>query len=215
MVSSQSAKEALERFFTALEESEQPIISISSLLPSPEEAETLFGTTKFDAIALREPFRRGIDVSPDVFNTLAEQASALLETGGIFALLASPPVLGERISRILHEGSKTELLTVLENAEAEFFSDPSAPWSWTGEMLEKALINRGFTVETTILEREEERLITEKDLALWFDKEKSTWGRSIEKALGRDFIKLREQFLTLIRQGPVLWRWKSLLFKGK
>ncbi|MDR2701900.1 MAG: AAA family ATPase [Spirochaetaceae bacterium] len=194
---------------------------MAELLPIPAEAENLFGTGKFDAIALREPFRREITASPEVFATLAEQAAALLETGGRLALLASPPVLGERVSRILRETGRDnavktehyleEILTALEKAETEFFT---GAWAWTGDMLEKTLAASGFAVTTTLLEREEERLITEKDLAVWFDGEKSAWGKAMETALGGGFADLHKLFLEKIRQGPVLWRWKSMLFKA-
>jgi putative ATPase len=222
LVSTQSAREALEifihnskRFAEGTEEAEKPLIKVQGIfLPSPAEAENLFGTGKFDAIAFRETFRRGMNASPEVFTALVEQATALLETGGRLAMLASPPVLGERISRILRETARApELLDALEKAEAAFFTGTAA-WAWTGGMFEKALATCGFTVTAALLEREEERLITEKDLAVWFDGEKSAWGKAMKTALGGGFADLQGLFLERIRQGPILWRWKSVLFKA-
>ncbi|MCL1928353.1 MAG: AAA family ATPase [Treponema sp.] len=224
IVSSQNAKEALERFADVLDVVEKPIIVPSStILPNPTEAETLFGTQVFDAIALREPFRRGINASQEMFDALAEQAAVLLEKGGLLALLASPPILGERISRILQynnppvvaklKGHATKLLEALKKAEISFFNDPA--WSWTGRMLEKAFTGKGFTIKTTILDRKEERFITEKDLDKWFNVEKSAWGKTMQAALGEGFIQLRDLLLGQIQQGPVLWHWKSLLFKTR
>ena len=247
LVSSQSAKDALERFAEVLDVVEKPIIKINELhelnrmsdsnpvsirdnsrhsliqketitiLPSPAEAEAAFGTPVFDAIALREPFRRGLNASPEVFAALAGQAAVLLSKGGVLAILASPPVLGERISRILKgttalKDRKTELVFALEKAESAFFNNPSAPWSWTGDTLGQALADNGFSVETSILDREEERLITEKDLDKWFNPEKSSWGKAMQTALGEGFGELRGIFLERIQQGTVLWRWKSILF---
>jgi hypothetical protein len=157
---------------------------------------------------------------------LAEQAAALLAKGGVLVLLASPPVLGEHISRILKDNNKfakpsksmnkkTQLLDTLETAETAFFSDHSAAWSWNNEMVEKAFTEHGFSIKTTILDREEERLITEKDLDRWFDAEKSAWGKAIQTALGEGFDELRGMFSERIQQGSVLWRWKSLLFKTR
>ena len=233
LVSSSQAKDALERFAETMEETEKPIIGVSgTILPANEETEEFFGTPKFDAIALREPFRRGISASAESFAALAEQSAALLEGGGALVILASPPLLGERISRILQKSiqpkaanhvlavKKSEqaevktMLNMLEKAENDFYSASPAPWSWTGEMLEKALGSRGFTVQTTILDREEERLITEKDAEKWFDGNTSPWGKAMGIALGNNFTKLCDLFLETIRQGPVLWRWKSLLVRG-
>ncbi|MCL1814963.1 MAG: AAA family ATPase [Treponema sp.] len=228
VVSSQNAKETLERFALALEETEKPVIHVkelqklnrvSAILPRPEETEIFFGTPRFDAIALREPFRRGINASPEVFALLAEQSAALLENGGILSILASPPALGERISRIL-EGAKStgnaavnpDFIDAMKKAEIDFFSDPA--WSWTGEILETALNSRGFSVTSVILNRKEERLITEKDLALWFDENTSAWGKAVKTVLGKGFEELRELLRERIRQGTVSWRWKSLLLKA-
>ena len=126
----------------------------------------------------------------------------------------------ERISRILKgsgnvsaKNQNTKLLDTLEKAETEFFSDPVTRWSWTDEMLEKAFIDKGFAVKTTVLERQEERLITGKDLDKWFDSDNSAWGKAMESALGKGFTELRELLLEQIQQGSVLWRWKSILFK--
>ena len=277
-VSSQSAKDTLERFAEILDMVEKPIIAIQSapnsshqsakysaeteftegiknsnsssaaftalhsphedlggglsqgvmqivqgFLPSLAEAEAIFGTPVFDAIALREPFRRSINASPETFVVLAEQAAALLVQGGILVILASPPVMGERISRIIKASGKTakpsginndiaHLLDILEKAETAFYSSTSAAWSWTSEMLEKALTDNSFSVETTMIDREEERLITVKDLDKWFDSSNSAWGKAMESALGKNFSGLRNLLLEYIRQGPVHWHWKSLLF---
>ena len=229
MVSSQSVKEALERFAAVLEVIEQPIITpgafLSGMLPLPTEAEDFFGTRKFDAIAIREPFRPSTSVSPAVFTALAEQSAALLEKGGVLSFIASPPVLGERISRIVSESGRKgsavqkneqaaveNLLRSLERAETDFFSGPGL--SWTGEMLEKSLENSGFSATTTVIDREEERLITGKDLEKWFNNEKSAWGKAMETALKDGFAKLRELLSERIQQGQVRWRWKSLLVRA-
>ncbi|MDR0474244.1 MAG: hypothetical protein LBH43_11305, partial [Treponema sp.] len=82
------------------------------------------------------------------FEIIAEESSAMLEKGGVLAILASPPVMGERISRILKEYAEKKqavskntdgLLNILEQNEQLFFNNPEATWAWTGEMLEKAL----------------------------------------------------------------------------
>ena len=60
LVDSESAREALCRFSVTLDESETPLVAVSSggLLPSPEEAEEYFSCQVFDHIVAREPWRR-------------------------------------------------------------------------------------------------------------------------------------------------------------
>jgi putative ATPase len=223
LVSSNAALEALQRFTTTAgtEEVEKPVIAVqntaeNTLLPTQAESERLFGTPLFDAIVLREPFRRGVTPSKSLFEAFAVQAAALLERGGSLALTASPPSLGERISRVLKQGgtASKEILDALEQAETAFFTQKDSAWAWTGEMLESALAEKGFKVACSVLEREEERLITEKDIAPWFNAEQSAWGKAMEKSLGSGFSVLKELLLQRIRQGAVKWRWSSLLFRA-
>jgi putative ATPase len=234
LVSSESAKEALEGYMALLEESEKPIIGVfpqsgqaqgtlpvsqgAAALPSPAEAEAIFGTPIFDHIALREPWRRSLTSAPS-FKTFAKQAAELIKSGGTISLLSSPPLLGERISRILTEQADqipdNSINTALAAAEEAFFTDTKAPWSWTVELLEAAFTDCGFSVSITVLDKEEERLITEKDMSTWFDQEKSAWGRSMASVLGdQGFAELRKRLLEQLSQGPLIWRWKSLLVKA-
>ncbi|MDR1143811.1 MAG: AAA family ATPase [Spirochaetaceae bacterium] len=239
LVSSPEAREALERFAAVLEDMEKPAIAAApgTVLPTPAEAGQWFGTAEFDGIVLREPFRRGVAASAEGLSALAEGAAALLARGGRLSLLASPPSLGQRISRILEEPEQAEgkaarvvsgpaarplsaklaaaLLSALSGAEEAFFADPRVEWGWTAGMLEQAFIRRGFSVETALLDRKEERLITEKDLSLWFNPEKSAWGRAMAASLGeQNFGELQKALAERTRRGPVSWTWKSLLMKA-
>jgi hypothetical protein len=119
-------------------------------------------------------------------------------------------------------------LAALAAAEEAFFAGGSsggadstadsgggnAPWAWNGETLKTALEGAGFAVTLTVLDREEERLITEGDLERWFNRA-SAWGAAMENALGREALAaLRSRLSEIIRRRPVTWRWKSLLVKG-
>jgi putative ATPase len=82
-------------------------------------------------------------------------------------------------------------------------------------MLEQAFTGRGFSVETAVLDRKEERLITEKDLSLWFNPEKSAWGRAMAASLGeQDFGELQKALAERTRRGPVPWNWKTVLIRA-
>jgi putative ATPase len=220
LVDTPVAKEALLRYAASLDECEQPQIAIlgAGKLPRPEEAEAWFSSPVFDHILIREPWKRGFPDSAggveSAFGSYARALRELLAPGGDLALLKSPPVLGERISRIIAEGDGGALAAKLRDAEDAFFRTLDG-LTWTGETLERAFSEAGFTAALTTLDQQEERLLTERDLAVWFDREKSRWGESMASFLGEgDFFLLRDLLRERARQGPVLWRWKSLLLRA-
>jgi putative ATPase len=249
LVDSEAAREALFRYARTLDEAEAPEIAVhpGAALPSPEECAAWFSTGCFDCILLREPFRRGFGKKPpagssgaaepwesaaEFFAALALAARKLLQSrnaasAGTLALLCSPPLLGERISRILREecAAPEELAARLEAGETAFFSSAPAPsrngpagpefFSWDEKLLEKAFRDAGFSVETRLVEQKEERLLNSRDLDLWFDREHSRWGLFFRETLGeKDFSRIQALLAERIRTGPLLWKWKSVLLRG-
>jgi putative ATPase len=239
LTDSEAAREALLRYAANLGEIEQPEIAVhtASLLPGPETCAGLFSAGQFDHILIREPWRRGFgkytkdDASPSpetAFSSLARDSRQLLAPGGDLVLLCSPPPLGERISRILSGKSAeakedknkedVDLLQRLKESEDAFFTTVSGKqgiWNWDEKTAEKSFSAAGFTVTLTSIEQSEERLVTERDLSAWFDKEKSRWGAFIFKNLGNaDFSRIETLLRERIKNGPIVWKWKSFLLKA-
>jgi putative ATPase len=127
--------------------------------------------------------------------------------------------MGERISRILGaensaDANEAALIHRLAEAEEAFFAG-GGHWTWDAETLERSFAAAGFKTTLTVLDQSEERLITERDIATWFDPDRSSWGSFIHKTLGgEDFQSLRDMLLLKAKQGPILWKWRSLLLKG-
>ncbi|MDR1030927.1 MAG: AAA family ATPase [Treponema sp.] len=219
LVDSTAARETLLRYAASLDKLEQPVIAVFSggSLPSPEAGEALFSCASFDHILARKPWRKG--AGAEVFRGFAEGARLLLVPGGDLVILQSPPLLGERISRIVQEAGDEALGAKLEAAEAAFFAYRdeagdigSARWTWDGDTLEHAFRDAGFKTSLCVVDQQEDRLLTARDLSLWFDTEKSPWGAFIARALGdATFARLRETLHDQISRGPLVWRWKSLL----
>ncbi|MDR1099642.1 MAG: AAA family ATPase [Treponema sp.] len=237
LVDSETAREALFRYAQTLDETEMPEIAVHSgaLPPSPEDCAAWFSSPLFDHILLREPFRRGFGKTgaagaAEFFTSLAGALQKLLAAGGDFVILCSPPLLGERISRILREecGAGEELSVKTEAAETAFFSGVPGKvpaktaasggpdfHAWDADTLAEAFRGSGFVLEQQRVEQNEERLITGRDLGLWFDREHSRWGAFIGEKLGAgDFSRIQALLRERIQAGPVLWKWKSLLLKG-
>jgi putative ATPase len=218
LVETESARETLIRYAAALGEEEQPHIAVregGELFPAPQEAERRFGTPVFDHIFAREPWRRlnrAKDAGKAAFRDFAAGAFKLLAAGGDAAILQSPPALGERISRLIAEG---EIAQKLRQAEELFFNgDLSLFWE-SGEA-EEAFREAGFEVDGEIIEQKEERLITAADLGLWFDGERSRWGSLVRAEMGdRDFKLLEELLRERTSQGPLTWKWKSVLLRAR
>jgi putative ATPase len=225
LVDSETARETLLRYAAMMDEAEGPLIALQEggrPLPSPEEADTWFACHSFDHILAREPWRRGFGgANPETaFSAFAGAALALLARDADLVLLLSPPKLGERISRILGaEHKAATCVAALAEAEEAFFRDAetagSGRWTWDAETLERGFAAAGFKVALTVLEQSEERLLTERDMALWFDPGRSTWGKFMHQQLGDgDFRALSDMLREKARQGPVLWKWQSLLLRG-
>jgi putative ATPase len=227
LVDSEGAKEALLRFSVTLDEIEKPLVALAPAgnLISAEEAEEAFSSRVFDHILAREPWRR---TGPEAFGAFADSAMRLLAPGGDISLLQSPPRFGERVSRILLDecgafsppAPLATLAEKLKQAEEVFFSDLTRADNlrairWDTETLEKSFLDAGFSVNTEIIERQEERLISLRDISLWFDAEKSGWGAFIAEALGeKDFSEIRGILESRTGEGPVQWKWKSILIKA-
>jgi putative ATPase len=222
LADTEAAREALLRFSSALDETEQPLIGVypPGTLPSPGEAEAFFSCKIFDHILAREPWRR-TESGPEAFSAFAHAALSLLAPQGGLSILQSPPRLGERISRILREecAAPAEMAERLALAENSFFSlraGGSGRLAWEGKTLENCFREAGFSVSVTVLDQKEERLLSGRDLALWFDREHSPWGSFIAQELGEgDFFLAREKLEERIRQGPVEWKWKSVLLRAR
>jgi putative ATPase len=248
LVDSETAREALLCYARTLDEAELPEIAVHAggLLPRPEECAVWFSCSQFDRLLFREPFRRGLgkgreartgaaeisDGAAAFFASLARDAAKLLVSGGAAVILCSPPLLGERISRIIREecGAAEELAAELAEGEAAFFSGPQdnvpsgdpPPGSpavdfqpWDPGILERAFQDGGFRIETQILDQSEERLLTPRDLGLWFDQNHSRWGAFIGKKLGKGgFSQVQALLEARIQSGPIRWKWKSFMLRA-
>jgi putative ATPase len=222
LTSGEAAREALLRYASALDETEGPEIAVleGELLPSTEQAAEWFSTSQFDHILIREPWKRGFRRGRDeALSGLAAAAKPLLAGGGALTLLCSPPRLGERISRILLEecGAPAELAAEMRRAEDLFFESAEAEElvAWDEGSLRNAFEDGGYTVRLEILAEQEERLITGRDLAAWFDRERSRWGAFIGARLETgDFTRAEEYLRQRTQAGPLRWKWKSALLRA-
>ncbi|MDR3302869.1 MAG: AAA family ATPase [Treponema sp.] len=223
LVDHEAARAALLRYAASLDETERPVIAVypSGALPEPEEAERLVSCRTFDHIFAREPWRRANGVTASHFRSFAEMSRKLLREGGDVVILQSPPLLGERISRILRDecDAPASLTTKLAESEYRFFNEaPRADsgLAWDEETLATSFSDVGFATSITTLEQKEDRLVTLRDLNAWFDREQSSWGAFIADALGDEcFLEARTMLHERIKQGPLVWQWKSLLLTAK
>jgi putative ATPase len=211
LVDSPAAGEALLRYAAVLDETEKPLLAVTQeILPSVQQSEEWFSCSEFDNIILRSA---RLTAEPAL---LASAAKPLLAKNGSIVLLYSPPRLGMRISRLLAaECGKQDLTSVLEKKEDEFFQNITGAGLWDSGDFEIAFKNEGFTVNIQIIDQKEERLITEKEIASWFNKEQGRWGVFMSQNLEKtDFSAIEDAVRQVIKNGPVLWKWQSICFKA-
>jgi putative ATPase len=222
LVDSENARAALLRFAqtSGLDELEGPEIAVFSGAEILPDSAALFSTPEFDFLLIRELYRKGFgkNAAPRrAFAALGRRAAGLLAKGGALVLLASPPSLGERISRLLETapGLSETALASFRQAETAFFSGENGR-TWEPDELLEELEQAGFVVEADFLDQKEERLISAKDLAAWFDTEKSSWGSFMRSALGENaFPLIREALESRTQEGPLVWQWKSVLVRAR
>jgi putative ATPase len=231
LVETEAARDALLRFAAALDEVEKPEIAVypapatAPAFPPPDEAERLFSAGVFDHIFAREIWRRGFaGEAEQAFREYARGVEKLLAPTGDLSLLQSPPLLGERLSRVILEecGAPPELSQKLRDAEERFFSSgagnaaPPGWLTWDAEVLWRGFEDAGLAVTVTPVDQQEERLISQRDLSAWFDNGRSSWGTSVQERLGSDdFTRIRDLLAERAARGPLIWKWKSLLLFGK
>ena len=232
LVGNTAAQETLLRYAASLEGDEKPVIGVlggvpsqeapSARLPSKQEAKTLFGTSAFDRIIAREPWRGEKDPYA-AFARFTKAARELLADGGAVVTLQSPPGMGQRLSAFVGDEALAARLAAAEDAffkrDGATRDTPASRWSWTAEDVVAAFSAAGFSVDATadvtIIERREERIIGESDLAHWFDREKSPWGTFIGEKLGEaDFAEVKARIERQAKSGPLEWRWRSVVIKG-
>jgi putative ATPase len=227
-VASEAARETLQRFAAsaALDETELPKIAVygAALAPPPENAEDFFGCAVFDCILACEPWR-GQKVSAEFAGSFAASASGLLAGGGRLVFTASPPASGERISRILNaENSLSQeeraAVSALKEAEEAFFSgetggEAAKSLLWDAETVKNGFRQAGAGLKISVLDQEEERILTERDISAWFNVEKSSWGGAIYAFTGeKNFETVKKLLTARAKQGAVPWKWKSLLCRS-
>jgi putative ATPase len=211
LASSPAAKDALLRYAAVMDETERPqIAATEDILPSAPQCEEWFSCTQFDHILIRSP---RLSTAPCA---LAARTKPLLAKNGNLILLYSPPLSGERISRILKdECGENGLACELEQAEGLFFSKMTGFGFWDTGELTAAFTGQGFTVNLEIINQKEERLITEKDIANWFNAGQSRWGEFMSSYLKKtDFDAAEQSLHRRVEKGPLLWRWKSVCLRA-
>jgi putative ATPase len=112
------------------------------------------------------------------------------------------------------------LIPALKAAEDGFFSAPpegseEESLFWDAETLKDGFRGTELELKIDVIDQEEERLITERDISAWFNSEKSRWGGAIHAALGeKAFETVKTMLAARAKQGAVVWKWKSLLCRA-
>ena len=208
LVSAIEAKEALINYSGVLNETERPLIAVSQeIIPSSAQCDEWFSCAQFDHILLR-----AVRLTAEL-SSLNKMLKPLLAKNGKFIILTSPPGCGERLSRIIDaDCQKPELALRLKSAEDRFFSSVNINSGFWGiNDLINSFDEQEFNVIAQEIDQKEERLITDKDISLWFNTEKSRWGSFMINNLDKnDFTAIEETLRTRFNKGPILWQWKSV-----
>jgi putative ATPase len=204
------SKDALIGYAAVLDDTDKPLIAVSEeILPSVQECEQWFACSLFDHILIR-----AVKLNADPKH-LALCAKTLLARNGNLILLCSPPRLGGRLSRVLiQDCGQSGLSSILKEAEEAFFENSAELWEASD--FTAAFKEQGFTVTLQKIDQREERLITDKDISIWFDTENSRWGSFMAKYIKKkDLTAIEEALRKRTARGPLVWKWKSACIKAR
>jgi hypothetical protein len=137
--------------------------------------------------------------------------------------LSSCYLLGEKSGKGSSYVLKTEnVFSKLREAEEAFFEeglgDDRDKYVYDAETVRRAFaaafLEGAIIIEE--IEQSESRIITPRDIGLWFNAETSRWGRFIKQRLGAEaFEAAREAVSAATADGkPVEWKWRSVLARA-
>jgi putative ATPase len=193
-----------------LEQIERPVVGIfkNPIIPQQEDIEKAFDCLEFDTVLCYEPWRKYGFCCFDVARNLKK----IISKKGVIVFLQTPTESGERISRILSVecGAKKEFVAKLQEAETDFLKNNDCLWN--ENMLIEAWKSEGFSSSIEYIQQNEERLISMRDINVWFDSDNSRWGKFILSNIGEDnFSKAKDMLSLRVKQGPLLWKWTSII----
>jgi putative ATPase len=218
---SEKGRAVLEQYVRTLEieDIDKPLLTIPDVLPSAGAFFMPFHDIPFDRLFFRDIF-----VSPESitqFNASLETAltNGQLASGWKCIIAQRIPANGQRLSALIRgqilqnregeEGKYAAVLNALETAEKNFYSDPAQSlFAWNADTIISTLTagTVAASVQTHVLY--EKRRLTPEEVQVWFNAEKSPYGKAVRNALGDE----TEQILTLLleaTQNRQLFEWKT------
>ncbi len=220
LVESEESKRIIENYSSILPDPERPVLLTGTLaLFDPANHPELEKSLRFDAIIGRNPFT-GIGSREACFTMLI----ALLSEGGELSIAQILPSMGTRLSA-LADASRLEGrgidVSVLRASEEEMYSSETNPaYGFDGRTLELECANAGFkNAHAEIVEYENERLVTGKDLSRWFNLDGGTgptYGKLLVKRFTEAQVKLiRQSFTEQLENRKVPWKRSFAFVSGK
>ena len=169
---------------------------------------------RFDRIILSDILTR----DPDKVKTI-QAAAELLQEGGSILIHQIIPSSAQRLSdldeiKTILTG-KDHLLSALQQAESAVYSDIKNPLvNWTPEKIAEAAEEAGFTVEHSVNDITELRIISENDINRWFAKEGS-YGKNLgDLPDENDFSQLKKLVIQALSGGKITWKMSFLKLRA-
>ena len=172
----------------------------------------------FDRIFFRDPFAS--QDSADVLAYSFSKLSSTLVPKNMQVIISQKiPCKGQKISALIYNQILTEstrqsfssILKKMEAAENDFFNDNENPlFNWNEESIRKSFEDKGFSVRAASKVICEKRQITENEINRWFDVKSSSYGSTMNIALGEeDLNKIKNLLLSACQN--TIFSWNSII----
>ncbi|GMO46692.1 MAG: hypothetical protein Ta2B_28410 [Termitinemataceae bacterium] len=231
-VTSDDAKQNLLNFSKTLAMDDLDIAKIEVAqfddFANKENLQKYFGCTVFDRIIANEPhifvkqnengstLQGNVNSEKVFFLKFANNAKSILAEGGSLVFIVRQPSYGTKLCEIVKSECEPKLFEQF-NTACNLFKDKNEKDNlYDCETIKNIFTDTGFDVDVSTISQMEQRLLTEREILLWFDSGKSKWGAFIYKAIGSDdFEKIKHSMLIRCKKGAVVFRRNSLLVKAK
>ena len=198
---SEKGKAIIEQYSQTLDELDRPKLAFSI---------DDFSEVTFDRLFVRDAIKEIEDISPLVFmfdsNRFSQNAKIIIAQ--------HIPIHGQHLSELIlaqtdcNENQK-EIISKMAEAESRyFFTSNNSVFAWNAETIKEVFESKNFFVEYEIKNTIEKRRLTEKQIEVWFNKDKSPYAKAIIKNLSRPELQEIKNLL-LENIDKKIFSWKS------
>ncbi|MCQ2576297.1 MAG: AAA family ATPase [Treponema sp.] len=209
-------KKIIDQYVQTLGDLDRPVI-INRENKSLADCLNSFDDTIFDRMFLIDPFV-SVSTIENLSQALRKAADHFDEKAAVI-ISQEIPANGQRLSKLIleqlseaiEENKLSNIIEKMNCAEEEYFGNKeNTLFNWNCQTIEKCFQKEGFSAETGLKNITEKRRFTEGDIEMWFNTEKSAYGKFISEKLSKTEIdQIKKLLISSINRDKKPFDWKK------